>query len=113
MIVLVVDASVLVAELLRRRGRELFAHPDLRCLVAEDQLTLEQRQPDSTFTGVCTDRNTSGFPYVPEFQFLTHTDGYTGSIYQWHMVATSSAIKGVSFTATSAEFYIPPPASQD
>lgn len=28
--IVVVDASVLVAELLRRRGRELFAHPDLR-----------------------------------------------------------------------------------
>jgi len=36
-IVVVVDASVLVAELLRRRGRELFASPELYCLVAEDQ----------------------------------------------------------------------------
>ncbi len=35
--IVVVDASVLVAELLRRRGRELFAHPDLQCLVAEEQ----------------------------------------------------------------------------
>jgi hypothetical protein len=36
-VIVVVDASVLVAELLRRRGRELFAHPDLRCVVAEEQ----------------------------------------------------------------------------
>ena len=35
--IVVVDARVLVAELLRRRGRELFAHPDLQCLVAEEQ----------------------------------------------------------------------------
>ncbi|MDA8076405.1 MAG: PIN domain-containing protein [Actinomycetota bacterium] len=35
--IVVVDASVLVAELLRRRGRELFARPELHCLVAEDQ----------------------------------------------------------------------------
>lgn len=35
--IVVVDASVLVAELLRRRGRELFAHPDLRCVVADEQ----------------------------------------------------------------------------
>jgi hypothetical protein len=36
-VIVVVDASVLVAELLRRRGRELFAHPGLQCLVAEEQ----------------------------------------------------------------------------
>jgi hypothetical protein len=36
-VIVVVDASVAVAELLRRRGRELFAHPDLRCVVAEEQ----------------------------------------------------------------------------
>ena len=35
--IVVVDASVLVAELLRHRGRELFAHPNLRAVVAEDQ----------------------------------------------------------------------------
>ncbi|MDA8038699.1 MAG: PIN domain-containing protein [Actinomycetota bacterium] len=35
--IVVVDASVLVAELLRRRGRELFAHRGLQCLVAEEQ----------------------------------------------------------------------------
>ena len=35
--IVVVDASVLVAELLRRRGRELFARPELPCLAAEDQ----------------------------------------------------------------------------
>jgi predicted nucleic acid-binding protein len=35
--IVVVDASVLVPELLRKRGRELFAHPGLRCFVAEEQ----------------------------------------------------------------------------
>jgi hypothetical protein len=33
--IVVVDASVLVAELLRRRGRELLSHPDLSAVVAE------------------------------------------------------------------------------
>jgi hypothetical protein len=31
------DASVLVGELLRKRGRELFLHPELHVVVAEDQ----------------------------------------------------------------------------
>lgn len=35
--IVVADASVLVAELLRRRGRELFARSDLRVVVAEEQ----------------------------------------------------------------------------
>ena len=35
--IVVVDASVLVAELLRRRGRELLRRPELQCLVAEEQ----------------------------------------------------------------------------
>lgn len=35
--IVVADASVLVAELLRTRGRELLRHPDLRVMVAEDQ----------------------------------------------------------------------------
>jgi hypothetical protein len=35
--IVVVDASVLVAELLRRRGRELLRHPELSVVVAEDQ----------------------------------------------------------------------------
>ena len=35
--IVVADASVLVAELLRRRGRELLSRPDLRVVVAEDQ----------------------------------------------------------------------------
>ncbi len=35
--IVVADASVLVAELLRRRGRELLLDPDLRLVVAEDQ----------------------------------------------------------------------------
>ena len=35
--IVVADASVLVGELLRKRGRELLLHPDLRVLVAEHQ----------------------------------------------------------------------------
>lgn len=35
--IIVADASVLVAELLRKRGRELLAHPELRVVVAEEQ----------------------------------------------------------------------------
>ena len=35
--IVVADASVLVGELLRRRGRELLLHPALRVVVAEDQ----------------------------------------------------------------------------
>jgi predicted nucleic acid-binding protein len=35
--IIVADASVLVGELLRRRGRKLLLHPDLRVLVAEHQ----------------------------------------------------------------------------
>jgi hypothetical protein len=35
--IVVADASVLVGELLRPRGRDLLLHRDLRVLVAEDQ----------------------------------------------------------------------------
>lgn len=35
--IVVADASVLVGELLRKRGRELFLHPALHVVVAEDQ----------------------------------------------------------------------------
>jgi uncharacterized protein YfaA (DUF2138 family) len=35
--IVVADASILVGELLRRRGRELLFHPDLHVVVAEDQ----------------------------------------------------------------------------
>jgi predicted nucleic acid-binding protein len=35
--IIVADASVLVGELLRQRGRELLLHPDLSVVVAEDQ----------------------------------------------------------------------------
>ncbi len=35
--IIVADASVLVAELLRKRGRALLRHPGLRVVVAEDQ----------------------------------------------------------------------------
>lgn len=37
MIAVVADASVLVAELLRRRGRELLRDPELRVFVAQEQ----------------------------------------------------------------------------
>jgi predicted nucleic acid-binding protein len=37
MIVVVADASILVGELLRQRGRDLSAHLDLRVVVAEQQ----------------------------------------------------------------------------
>lgn len=37
MMAVVADASVLVAELLRRRGRDLLSHPELSVLVAEEQ----------------------------------------------------------------------------
>lgn len=43
---IVVDASVLVAELLRRRGRELLARPGLQCLVAEEQWGEAQHELD-------------------------------------------------------------------
>jgi predicted nucleic acid-binding protein len=36
-VIAVADASALVGELLRKRGRELLMHPDLRVLVAEQQ----------------------------------------------------------------------------
>lgn len=35
--IVVADASVLVAELLRQRGRALLAHPDLRVMIPEEQ----------------------------------------------------------------------------
>ena len=35
--IIVADASVLVAESLRKRGREFLARPDLRVVVTEDQ----------------------------------------------------------------------------
>ncbi len=35
--IVVADASVLVGEMLRKRGRELFVHPALHVVVAEDQ----------------------------------------------------------------------------
>jgi predicted nucleic acid-binding protein len=35
--IVVADASVLVGELLRRRGRKLLTHPALRVVIAEDQ----------------------------------------------------------------------------
>jgi hypothetical protein len=37
--IVVADASVLVGELLRQRGRELLLHPNPRVLVAEHELS--------------------------------------------------------------------------
>jgi hypothetical protein len=45
-ILVVVDASVLVAELLRDRGRTLFRRPDLTVLVAEHQWEETQLEVD-------------------------------------------------------------------
>ena len=50
--IVVVDASVLVAELLRRRGRELLARPDLQCLVAEDQWDEAQHELDKRVASI-------------------------------------------------------------
>jgi predicted nucleic acid-binding protein len=50
--IVVVDASVLVAELLRRRGRELLARPDLQCLVAEDQWDEAQHELDKRVAAI-------------------------------------------------------------
>jgi len=36
---LIVDASTLIAELLRARGRAVFQRPEIRVLVAEEQWT--------------------------------------------------------------------------
>jgi len=36
-VIVIADASALVAELLRARGRALLVHPDLRVVVAEEQ----------------------------------------------------------------------------
>jgi len=41
--IIVVDASTLIAELVRERGRKLFLHPNLRFLVAEEQWEESQR----------------------------------------------------------------------
>jgi predicted nucleic acid-binding protein len=43
-VIVVADASVLVGELLRKRGRELLKHPDLRVLVAEQQWSEAQHE---------------------------------------------------------------------
>ena len=50
--IVVVDASVLVAELLRRRVRELLARPDLQCLVAEDQWDEAQHELDKRVAAI-------------------------------------------------------------
>jgi hypothetical protein len=43
--IVVADAGVLVGELLRRRGRELFLHPALHVVVAEDQWSETEHEP--------------------------------------------------------------------
>lgn len=50
--IVVVDASVLVAELLRRRGRELLARTELQCLVAEDQWEEARHELDTRVTSI-------------------------------------------------------------
>ena len=47
--IVVVDASVLVGELLRKRGRELIAHPNLTCVVAEEQWDEAEHELDKRF----------------------------------------------------------------
>lgn len=47
--IVVVDASVLVGELLRKRGRELIGHPDLTCVVAEEQWDEAEHELDRRF----------------------------------------------------------------
>lgn len=42
--IIVADASALVAELLRTRGRELLAHPHLQVVVAEEQWDESQHE---------------------------------------------------------------------
>jgi predicted nucleic acid-binding protein len=42
--IVVADASVLVAELLRKRGRELLQHPALHVMVAEEQWSETQHE---------------------------------------------------------------------
>jgi hypothetical protein len=44
--IIVVDASILVAELLRKRGRELLGHPELNCVVAEEQWDEAEQEID-------------------------------------------------------------------
>ena len=48
----VADASVLVAELLRRRGRELLSHSRLRVVVAEDQWNETAHELDKRLTAI-------------------------------------------------------------
>lgn len=50
--IVVTDASVLVAELLRRRGRELLARPELRGVVAENQWVETARELEKRLTAI-------------------------------------------------------------
>jgi len=49
-VIVVADASVLVAELLRERSRVLFARPDLQVVVAEEQWD----EPSTNFSAAST-----------------------------------------------------------
>ena len=42
--IVIADASVLVSELLRKRGRDLLSHPDIQILVAEHQWRETERE---------------------------------------------------------------------
>jgi hypothetical protein len=55
-VIVVADASVLVGELLRKRGRELLLHPDLRVLVAEHQW----ERPSTIYLGAWASWNLRG-----------------------------------------------------
>ena len=50
--IVVADASVLVAQLLRRRGRELLSQPDLRVVVAEDQWSETTHELDKRLAAI-------------------------------------------------------------
>lgn len=57
--IVVVDASILVAELLRKRGRKLFGHRELICVVAEKQCGEAEHEIEKRL-GVLADRGVFG-----------------------------------------------------
>jgi hypothetical protein len=58
-IAVVADASVLVAELLRRRERELLRHPKLSLFVAQEQWEEAQHELGRRLPGKCHVRSSS------------------------------------------------------
>ncbi len=63
--IVVADASVLVAELLRARGRELFAHPDLRVVVAEEQWDETQHELQRRISAIVEQRVQKNTLFTP------------------------------------------------